>query len=369
MTKRSGPGFECEFVEPPPKYFKPECPVCLHILREPYQATCCGNSFCQNCLEKVKNERKACPTCSTPNFVDFHNKGLQRMLYDFEVHCTHKSQGCEWTGELRELDNHLNSAPSANKSLEGCQFSVIDCPLSYAGCEASCSRREMSDHINKSITSHTLIQASIVECLTKENRDLKETNSKATTLLEDLQQENQHFRHELQRLEKRVSDLHDQQLCASQTGFPIGPVDFTMDNFNFRKDDDDYWYSLPFYSHPRGYKMCLGVNSNGWGHGKGTHVSLYVFLMQGEFDDQLKWPFQGHVTVQLLDQVGESDHLTKKLDMTSQSQATQRVTKPGKATSALGFTYFITHSELLDPMCPYLHHDSLRFRVAKVELL
>ena len=369
MTKRPATGgFECEFVEPPPKFFRTECPVCLHILREPHQATCCGNNFCQNCLERIKNEHKPCPTCNAKDFVDFHNKGLQRTLYDFVVQCTHKSKGCEWMGELRELDGHLHSAPSPDKCLEGCQFHVIECPLKYAGCDIRCPRSQMPEHIGMSTISHTLMQASVVRSLTAENKELKERNSKNNVILEDLHEENEQLKLEVQRLERKVADLHDQQLRVYQTGFPIGPVDFTMDNFNLRKDADDYWYSLPFYTHPRGYKMCLGVNANGWGHGKGTHVSLYVFLMQGEFDDQLKWPFQGHVTVQLLDQDGGVDHLTKKLDMTTVSLATQRVMKPGKAMNALGFTFFITHSELFTPGCAYLHRDSLQFRVAGVEL-
>ena len=292
------------------------------------------------------------------------------MLYDFVVHCTHKSKGCEWTGELRELDNHLNLSPlSADKCLNGCLFSITNCPLSHAGCKHKCQRLDLLEHLNKSSVCHTLLQASVVQQLSSDNKELKETNRKNDKLIEELQEENHHLKLNVQRLEKRVSDLHDQQLKQSQTGFPIGPVDFTMDNFHLRKDEDDYWYSLPFYTHPRGYKMCLGVNANGWGHGNGTHVSLYVFLMQGEFDDQLKWPFQGHVTIQLLDQDGGTDHLTKTLDMTAQSLATQRVTKPGKAMSALGFTFFITHSELLEPICPYLHQDTLQFRVAKVELV
>ena len=372
MTKRSlsDLGFECEFVEPPPKFFKTECPICLHILREPYQSMCCGNNFCKDCFERLKHDHKPCPICSQADFETFHNKGLQRMLYDFKVHCTHKNKGCEWIGELRGLDKHLNLSPlSAGSALEGCPFSVIDCPLKYAGCEFICIRREMYTHISESTVQHTLLQANVVQCLSRENLELKAANKKSETLLEELKEENQQLTVEVKKLENKVSDLRDQQLRVYQTGFPIGPVDFTMDNFQLRKEEDDYWYSLPFYTHPRGYKMCLGVNANGWGHGNGTHVSVYVFLMQGEFDDQLKWPFQGHVIIQLLDQETGIEHLTKKLDMTSQSLATQRVTKPGKASTALGFTYFITHSELLEPICSYLHRDSLQFRVARVELV
>jgi len=59
--------------------------------------------------------------------------------------------------------------------------------------------------------------------------------------------------------------------------------------------ESDNWYSPPFYTHPQGYKMCLSVVANGSGDGKGTHVSVFAYLMRGDFDDHLKWPFQGRV--------------------------------------------------------------------------
>ena len=127
-------GFECEFIEKPPNAVQSECPICLLVLREPYQATCCGNSFCRQCADRAKARNQVCPTCNDRNFNLFHNLGLQRSLYDFQVYCTHKSKGCEWTGELRELDNHLNSDPPADESLQGCSFTLIKCPLNCAGC-------------------------------------------------------------------------------------------------------------------------------------------------------------------------------------------------------------------------------------------
>jgi hypothetical protein len=62
------------------------------------------------------------------------------------------------------------------------------------------------------------------------------------------------------------------------------------------------WYSPPFYTHPHGYRMCLEVHCNGKNMDKGSHVSLFVNLIQGEYDEQLKWPFCGEVTIQLLNQ-------------------------------------------------------------------
>ena len=101
-------GFECDFVEEPPDSFPQwECPVCLFAAREPHQATCCGYSFCKGCIGRVKRDNKSCPTCNEREFQTFHNKGLERSLYGFKVHCTNRADGCGWNGELRELENHL----------------------------------------------------------------------------------------------------------------------------------------------------------------------------------------------------------------------------------------------------------------------
>ena len=39
-----------------------------------------------------------------------------------------------------------------------------------------------------------------------------------------------------------------------------------------------------------GYKMCLAVYANGVGEGAGDHISVALFHLRGEYDNQLKWP-------------------------------------------------------------------------------
>ena len=67
-------GSECESVEKPPKAVQSECPVCLLVLREPYQATCCGKSFCEECIKRVKRDNHAKLEISTTK--------------DYSSHCT-----------------------------------------------------------------------------------------------------------------------------------------------------------------------------------------------------------------------------------------------------------------------------------------
>ena len=89
--------------------------------------TCCGKSFCRQCIERVKGDHKPCPCCNKGDFNDFPNKGLQQPLYGFKVYCINKVKGCHWKGGLGQLNNHLNLAPQDDKELEGCEFAEIEC--------------------------------------------------------------------------------------------------------------------------------------------------------------------------------------------------------------------------------------------------
>ena len=125
-TSRDCEGYDCEFVERP-KELETDCPVCLLVLREPFQVTCCGNGFCRSCIERVQGDKRSCPTCNETNFNTFPDKRLQRSLYAFRVYCVHQKSGCEWAGELGELDQHLNLSPELGKQLIGCEFAAVAC--------------------------------------------------------------------------------------------------------------------------------------------------------------------------------------------------------------------------------------------------
>lgn len=62
------------------------------------------------------------------------------------------------------------------------------------------------------------------------------------------------------------------------------------------------FYSAPFYTSPYGYKLCARIYLNGDGAGRNTHLSVFITVMQGEYDALLLWPFRQQITIQLLSQ-------------------------------------------------------------------
>ena len=132
------------------------------------------------------------------------------------------------------------------------------------------------------------------------------------------------------------------------------------------------WYSLPFYSRDKGYKLQLKVVANGSGSGKETHLSLFVYLLKGEYDDQLQWPFNANITVQLLNWSRDKSHEEKTIPYhTAPLEYRTRVTEGNTVPSGIGYHQFISHSvlESVSSDIRYINDDSVCFIIVNVEVI
>jgi hypothetical protein len=72
-------------------------------------------------------------------------------------------------------------------------------------------------------------------------------------------------------------------------------------------------FSPPFYTSQYGYKLRLKAYLNGRDRGKGSHLSLYIIIMKGEYDALLEWPFKQKITFFLTDQGDQKNHRVHQL--------------------------------------------------------
>ena len=305
------------------------------------------------------------------------------------MYCTHRDKGCNWTGELRQLENHLNENPQLDRELEGCLFTRVDCKFKSVGCGVKTARGDVPDHLkdhseihlkllqsSKSPLSAAFLQAQV------QNAKLSQHVLGVNTMKEQYEQQltsvNATLRRiteEYERLQKQVRTQHlpptSSQSSVGQTpvlgiGTPTPPVIFTMTNFDVRKKDDIEWYSPPFYTHHHGYKMCLLVYSNGRPNTEwhGTHVSVYICLKRGEFDDDLKWPFRGDIEVSLIDQ-DEKRYYSITIHFTDDTPDvyTGRVRGGNRAKCGWGRGGFISHNDLQPN---YRKNNCLMFQITSV---
>lgn len=96
-------------------------------------------------------------------------------------------------------------------------------------------------------------------------------------------------------------------------------------------------HSPGFYTGRPGYKLCLRLHLQTPSAPRcSNYISLFVHTMQGVFDGQLTWPFQGTIRLAILDQGPEGQHHIEVMETKPDLQAFQ---KPTIQRNPKGFGY------------------------------
>ena len=103
------------------------------------------------------------------------------------------------------------------------------------------------------------------------------------------------------------------------------------------------------------------------GRGSGTHLSVYAQLMRGEYDNELEWPFEGDIRVELLNWRADKNHHSYTCCFNRySSRHSSRVTNQETATG-LAEPQFISHTDLAPTTnTEYLRDDYLKLRVSAI---
>lgn len=114
------------------------------------------------------------------------------------------------------------------------------------------------------------------------------------------------------------------------------------------------FFSPPFYTHRYGYKLQVSAFLNGNGSGEGSHLSVYIRVLPGEYDSLLEWPFSYKVTFSIMDQsdpsLSKPQHITETFNPDPNWKNFQKPCSSRNSLdeSTLGFGYpkFISHDEI-----------------------
>ena len=490
-------GYEYTFVETPPN--RCICNICDYPSRDPYMTgRCCrGQTICKSCLDNWLGTSGAnrCPVCSkelargSNTHPNYH---IEREVNSLHIYCTNKKEGCEWQGELNDINIHLGNSdgcqfegvkcsnecgkmiqrrcltshvetecprrkvncqychdtgehqiiegqhkeecpklplPCPNKCEVGsvpreaieahrkkCPLQMIQCEYHSVGCEVSMARRDQEKHENDEMKEHlmkTKVAMTDIKCelnntkfeLNKAKLDLNATkndltdtkatlaNIKATlaNTKSQLTDTNDQLRSALQRISSLEVLSHQATVfrpisgavvlessaewsvklaamtVVSKSGDQECPVILKMSKYNKKIDNNTQWYSNSFYTHNKGYKMCLCVHAAGRKDGKDTHLSVFLHLMKGPHDDELTWPLRGEFEIDLLNQISDSEHDSMTVAYDTPGKYASRVTESDRAATGWGYQRFISNEDLHEttPTCQYLKDDCLFFLVTK----
>ena len=386
-------GYDYDFVAPPDKSL--ECPVCLMTLRDPHMISCCGHEFCQRCIDRVHRDGKPCPLCNEPNFTTMLNRKLVREVNALVIRCPQKELGCEWEGELGQLQSHLHpTGPGAGVvSSKGCGFVVVECVYQ---CGAQLQRQLIQEH-EMEICPKRSIEAQVaclqqkfeanLKIMTAENQqlrqELKEAHErelkwreelsevkKKYELLQTAQKEQQKLHDELKVMHTKFED-HEKQCVSFESHtipLPVPPFYFSLTNYDHYRSNNLLYHSESFYSHPGGYKMRIQVFPNGWASCRGTQMGVCVLLLRGEFDDKLHWPFDGSITIHLYNRTTQQWSNEKIIKMNEKECGLSKVDRCMDKLShdSWGYLDFISLSELEKSYTKAV--GILRFRVTNVHV-
>lgn len=310
-----------------------------------------------------------------------------------KVICKNRRSGCTWEGELQEYREHSLC----------CQFDLVCCP-NRCSSQQFLLRKDTQDHLKwecpSRVTECEHCGASgkfsfiatdhldhcprcVVECecgksyVRGEKRFHYASCPKAVIRCKyaELGCDVMLRREEMEKHnEEALAHLHLglETAVTLKSLLNVVPIVFHMDDFyKHRNTTDLIWYSPGFYTQRRGYKMCLSVNASGHASAKGTHFSVYVHLMSGEYDDTLVWPFQGVVKIELLNQLANSEHFVYGAEFVGQKHEkhNSRVMKGLRSHCGLGEDKFLPYTVLgHNPTrkCQYLKDNCLYFRVSEV---
>ena len=384
MAGRSYGGYSYKFVDDdlPEKY---NCAICTFVARDPQQVTCCSHIYCRSCLLQHKKESGLffnCPTCRAHlDGRHFPDGRIEREIKELGVYCPNDE--CQWKGIIRDIEIHITGCPyqsikctngcgenmqrrkvethvskecpkrivicthckktgaheviSTNAHLDVCPLFPIKCTNDE--CDVVSPRNKISAHKRNCPKSLVTCEYSSVGCSKRMKREVQEEHNESSV--------KEHLR-------LAVNVVHNRLLLNSKV--------VKLSDFNNKKLFNDKWSSSSFYTSPGGYKMMLSVFANGnIGSPNGSFVSCYIYLVSGEYDDNLEWPFQGDVRIELLNQLEDKNHKAKTIKYDESTPDNCKRTGHG-----WGFHEFVPHSELghnTYTNCCYLLNDCLHFRI------
>jgi len=286
---------------------------------------------------------------------------------------------CGVTCEREDMEDHVRI----------CRLEEMPCEFSSAGCTESFTREDYSDHCAQNVQKHLSLTATAIAT----------EKSKCNAKFQSGTQLMQHLQQRLDKVEQKLEDkegeihglqemIHDQNKKLVEQGRLLEEMllekkksqeslvrnlkavglnivrKFTLKNYSKEKLSLRTISSEPMYTHLSGYKFSFGVSLNGIGGVKGKGLSACIYILPGEFDNDIKWPAEADFTVELVNQAS-GENISRKTGIQSWKKPAIPLRLLSwfidESTTTKDNLHFliIEHNKLRD----FLIHDSLVFNV------
>ena len=239
-----------------------------------------------------------------------------------------------------------------------CSLEPVCCEMREFGCSAVVPRKDLATHMRESELQHLTGMAVLNLRLTRQlQQDLAEKDKKIAQLQQEMAEQRQlqtEMRREMSEMRGEMQQVHaTAQHTAVLTAGLCTPCEIIFDRYSHRKHSNKEFFSDPFYSHQHGYKFELHVK---YYTGEHDVIGVFLCLLCGEYDDQLPWPVNVTVRLELLDQAGDHHHEETKSRTWRKST---RITKLPIDSCLMKYPDLEKRADGVQ----YMMNDCLKFRV------
>ncbi|XP_076362928.1 TNF receptor-associated factor 4-like isoform X2 [Tachypleus tridentatus] len=206
-----------------------------------------------------------------------------------------------------DMESHLK---------EECHSVILHCMFRDMGCMFKGLRSALEQHMEESTNPHLVLMIDLV-----------------------LRQQ-----HQISTLQNAL-----QNLTLNTSGVLIWKIADYAHKMAEAKSKEGYELcSAPFYTSQYGYKLMATLFLNGNGAGEGSHASVYIKILPGEYDSLLTWPFSHTVSFTLYDQVVSQEKPCHVVESFDPDPSWKNFQRPSKEPNSLGFGFsrFVSHENL-----------------------
>ena len=200
--------------------------------------------------------------------------------------------------------------------------------------------------------------------LQQRDDQIKQNVKEKDEQIKTLQAKNEELQQQVERIFQQMLPMVNKiRSHTNYRGNCVPPHDIQYTNYRKMRIHRFSVDSPSMYTHPGGYMFELTLWAYGYNDGAGTHLSVSVHTLKGDHDAILKFPVKFTITVQLLNQHRDQDHLTRDI----QSELTRmRVGEPVFIGADWTFIPLAALEWNRDKQTQYLKDDCLKFRITNI---
>ncbi|CAF1260600.1 unnamed protein product [Rotaria sordida] len=238
---------------------------------------------------------------------------LSNMLKAEEFHML-----CTLCGWNSHFGNYEVTAESSNRTRFLLRFSARRYPDGSKNTNAFCQTiNEKMKHVDDNL----IVQNNTLQYLSQECSLLKINCEQTNACIKRIKSNHDKFEKLLQETKQLVEDMH----YISYNGELLWRIEGFTQKFAEAQSGKQMSIVSPIlYSSRNGYKMRVCLFLNGDGDAQGTHMSIYIVLLKGEYDAILPWPFNIPMIFCLFDQTGHNHNIIDKFCPDTTSNSFQR---------------------------------------------